>query len=65
MATTSQTPKHDLGSLRISDGQRRGGRKGKAFGLFAAILGGGLLVAGSWFGLTHRKPKVEVIAPRC
>src|SRR5271154_2786667 len=60
MATTSQTPKHDLGSLRISDGQRRGGRKGKAFGLFAAILGGGLLVAGSWFGLTHRKPEVEV-----
>jgi RND family efflux transporter MFP subunit len=60
MATTSQTPKHDLGSLRISDGQRRGGRKGKAFGLFAAILGGGLLAAGSWFGLTHRKPEVEV-----
>src|SRR6202142_1755754 len=60
MATTSQTPKHDLGSLRISGGQRRGGRKGKAFGLFAAILGGGLLAAGSWFGLTHRKPVVEV-----
>src|SRR5271156_3292855 len=60
MATTSQTPKHDLGSLRISDGQRRGGRKGKVFGLFAAILGGGLLLAASWFGLTHRKPEVEV-----
>jgi RND family efflux transporter MFP subunit len=60
MATTSQTPKHDLGSLRISDGQRRGGRKGKAFGLFAAILGGSLLAASIWFGLTHRTPEVEV-----
>jgi RND family efflux transporter MFP subunit len=60
MATGSQSPKPDLGSLRISDGQRRGGRAGKAFGVFAAILGGGLLVGGSWLAFAHHTPVVEV-----
>lgn len=62
MTTSPQTPRHDLGSLRISDGQRKGGRTGKVFGLFAAILGGGLLVGGGWLAITHQKPEVEVAA---
>jgi len=60
MATGSQAPKPDLGSLRIHEGQRKGGRTGKALGLFAAILGGGVLVGGGWLAYTHQKPVVEV-----
>ena len=60
MAAGSQTPKPDLGSLRIHEGQRKGGRTGKALGLFAAILGGGVLVGGGWLAYTHQKPVVEV-----
>lgn len=62
MATGSQTPKPDLGSLRIHEGQRKGGRTGKALGLFAAILGGGVLAGGGWLAYTHQKPVVEVAA---
>jgi len=60
MATSSQTPKHDLGSLRISEGQRRGGRTGKAFGIFAAILGLVVIVSAAVFAFMHQKPVVEV-----
>ncbi len=62
MATGSQTPKPDLGSLRIHEGQRKGGRTGKFFGIFAAILGVVVLVAGGVFALMHQKPVVEVAA---
>jgi RND family efflux transporter MFP subunit len=60
MATSSQPPKHDLGSLRISEGQRRGGRTGKAFGIFAAILGLVVTVSAAVFAFMHQKPVVEV-----
>jgi RND family efflux transporter MFP subunit len=60
MATSSQPPKHDLGSLRISEGQRRGGRTGKAFGIFAAILGLVVIVSAAVFAFMHQKPVVEV-----
>jgi RND family efflux transporter MFP subunit len=60
MATSSQPPKHDLGSLRISEGQRRGGRTGKAFGIFAAILGLVMIVSAAVFAFMHQKPVVEV-----
>ena len=53
MATSSQAPKHDLGSLRISEGQRRGGRTGKAFGIFAAILGLVVIVSAAVFAFMH------------
>ncbi len=46
--------------MRIHEGQRKGGRTGKAFGLFAAILGGVVLVGGGWLAYTHQKPVVEV-----
>ena len=62
MATGSQTPKPDLGSLRIHEGQRKGGRTGKFFGIFAAILGVVVLVAGGVFAFMHQKPVVEVAA---
>jgi RND family efflux transporter MFP subunit len=60
MATSSQAPKHDLGSLRISEGQRRAGRTGKAFGIFAAILGLVVIVSAAVFAFMHQKPVVEV-----
>lgn len=62
MATGSQTPKPDLGSLRIHEGQRKGGRTGKLFGIFAAILGVVVLVTGGVFAFMHQKPVVEVAA---
>jgi RND family efflux transporter MFP subunit len=62
MATGSQAPKPDLGSLRIHEGQRKGGRTGKFFGIFAAILGVVVLVAGGVFAFMHQKPVVEVAA---
>ena len=62
MSTPLQTPRPDLGSLRIKEGQRRGSRAGKAFGIFAAVLGLGILVTGGVFAFMHQKPVVEVAA---
>ena len=60
MSSSSTTPKHDLGSLRISDGQRKGGRTGKAFGIFGAVLGLAVLITGGVLAFMHQKPVVEV-----
>jgi len=60
MSSSSTTPKHDLGSLRISDGQRKGGGTGKAFGIFGAVLGLAVLITGGVLAFMHQKPVVEV-----
>ena len=62
MAIETENPKHDLGSLRISDEQRKGGRTGKIFGIFGAILGVAVLVTGGVLHLMRQKPEVEVAA---
>jgi len=60
MATTSIPPKHDLGSLRIGEAQRKSGNTGKRIGIAAGVL----LVLGAvgfaGFALRVRKPVVEV-----
>ncbi len=60
MATTPIPPKHDLGSLRINEGQRRSGRTGKVFGIIAAVIGVLVIVTGAVFAFRDQKAVVEV-----
>jgi RND family efflux transporter MFP subunit len=62
--STSTPPRHDLGSLRIDDGSRRGGKLGKRLGLFAAALGALVLVGSLLLAFRTQKPVVEVAAAR-
>src|SRR5436305_4189321 len=64
MSTTSTPPKYDLGSLKIDDQLRKRGRAGKWFGIFAAVLGALVIVAGLVFALQSKAPLVEVAAAR-
>jgi RND family efflux transporter MFP subunit len=55
---------HDLGSLRIHDGQRKGGKLGKGFAIFFGLL---IILAGAGAGvyaLFTSKPAVEVAVAR-
>lgn len=63
MTTTPMPPKRDLGSLRIDDRHRQG-KAGKRLGMFAAILGGLVILAGLVAAFKMRKPLVEVAAAR-
>src|ERR1700735_851330 len=60
MATLENSPKHDLGSLRISDSQRKSRKTGKIFGIFAALIGVIVIVTGAVFAFRNQKPVVEV-----
>src|SRR5271156_5828415 len=60
MATLENSPKHDLGSLRINESQRKGRKTGKLFGIFAALIGVVVIVAGVVFAFRNQKPVVEV-----
>src|SRR5882672_3915942 len=62
MSTTP--PRHDLSSLRIADGSRRTSKTGKRLGLFAATLGGLLLLGSLVVAFRTQKPLVEVAAAR-
>lgn len=64
MTTTPMPPKRDLGSLRIDDRHRTQGKAGKRLGMFAAILGGLVILAGLVAAFKTRKPVVEVAAAR-
>lgn len=64
MTTTPMPPKRDLGSLRIDDRHRTQGKAGKRLGMFAAILGGLVILAGLVAAFKTRKPMVEVAAAR-
>ncbi len=61
MASSVSPPKHDLGSLRIQEGQRKGGKAGRVLGIVAALLGVAVLVTGAVFAFHGRKPVVEVV----
>lgn len=62
MATTSGTPKHDLGSLKIHDGQRKDARMGKrlVYALIPLFVLALLVVA--IYALRMQKPTVNVAA---
>jgi len=60
MATSPNPPKADLGSLRISDGQRKGRKAGKIFGIIGALIGVIVIVAGGVLAFRNQKPVVEV-----
>ena len=60
MATTPNPPKHDLGSLRISEGQRKSGKTGKVFGIIAAVIGVLVILTGAVFAFRDQKTVVEV-----
>jgi RND family efflux transporter MFP subunit len=62
--SATMPPRHDLGSLRIDDHSRRGGKLGKRLGLFAAGLGGLVLLGGLLLAFRAQKPVVEVAAAR-
>src|SRR5450432_2916429 len=60
MATPLTSPKHDLASLRIREGERKGGKVGKGLAIFFGLLviGGGISAA--IFTFWKQKPEVEV-----
>ncbi len=62
MATLENSPKHDLGSLRINEGQRKGRKTGKIFGIILAAILVVALVAGATFYSRNSAPVVEVAA---
>ena len=60
MATPLASPKHDLASLRIHEGERKGSKLGKGLAIFfglLVILGG---IAASVYTFWKQKPEVEV-----
>jgi RND family efflux transporter MFP subunit len=60
MATPLGSAQHDLGSLRIHEGQRKGSKLGKGLAIFfggLVILGG---IAGAVYAFWNQKPLVEV-----
>ncbi len=60
MVAPARSPVPDLGSLRIDEGQRKGGKTGKILGFASAALGVAVLIAGAAFALRSQKPVVEV-----
>src|SRR5215510_26294 len=62
--STTMPPRHDLSSLRIDDGSRRGGKLGKRLGIFAAALGVLVLLGSLLLAFRTQKPVVEVAAAR-
>ncbi len=56
--------KPDLSQLRIDERSRKGGRMGKALGLFATVVGALVVVVGLVFALKDQKPSVELATVR-
>jgi HlyD family secretion protein len=54
----------DLGSLKIADGSRRPGNKGKWLGIFSALIGVVVLGGGGYLYVRGQKPIVEVAIAR-
>ncbi|HEY6272813.1 MAG TPA: efflux RND transporter periplasmic adaptor subunit [Terriglobales bacterium] len=64
MTTSSMPPRHDLSALTIDHRSRGGGKAGKRLGLFAAALGGLVLLGGLLVAFRSQRPVVEVAAAR-
>jgi RND family efflux transporter MFP subunit len=61
MATTEIHPKADLGSLRIHDSHRSGGKTGKLLSYASAVLGAIIIIAGLAYAFRNQTPAVEVV----
>src|ERR1035437_11083097 len=64
MVTREDVPTHDLGSLRLHEGQRKGGKVEKGLAIFFGLL---IVVSGVGAGvyaLLESKPAVEVAVAR-
>jgi RND family efflux transporter MFP subunit len=61
MATTEIHPKADLGSLRIQDRHRSGGKTGKVLSYASALLGAVIIIAGLAYAFRNQTPTVEVV----
>src|SRR5580698_122649 len=61
MATTEIHPKADLGSLRIHDSHRTGGKTGKVLSYVSAVLGLVIIIAGIAYAFRNQTPVVEVV----
>ena len=61
MATTEIHPKADLGSLRIHDSHRSGGKTGKLLSYATAVLGAVVIIAGLAYAFRNQTPAVEVV----
>ena len=64
MATRGDASAHDLGSLRIHEGQRKGGKVGKGLAIFFGLL---IILSGVGAGvyaLLESRPAVEVAVAR-
>jgi RND family efflux transporter MFP subunit len=61
MATTEIHAKADLGSLRIQDSHRSGGKTGKVLGYASAVIGAVVVIAGLALGFRNQTPAVEVV----
>src|SRR6266852_5793918 len=62
--STPMPPRHDLSSLRIDDRSRSSGKTGRRLGLFAAVLGGLVLLGSLLLAFRSQTPLVEVAAAR-
>jgi RND family efflux transporter MFP subunit len=60
MATPLGSSQHDLGSLRIHDGQRRGSKVGKGLAIFFGVLVILAGIAGGVYAFWNNKPVVQV-----
>jgi RND family efflux transporter MFP subunit len=61
MATTEIQAKADLGSLRIHDRHRSGGKTGKLLSYASAVLGAIVIIAGLAYAFRNQTPAVEVV----
>jgi RND family efflux transporter MFP subunit len=61
MATTEIHPKADLGSLRIHDSHRSGGKTGKVLSYVSAVIGMVIIIAGIAYAFRNQTPVVEVV----
>ncbi len=60
MASPSETPKHDLSSLRIGETQRKNQKTGKRLGLLAALLILVVIATAAFYAIRDQKPVVEI-----
>ena len=61
MATTEIHPKADLGSLRIHDSHRTGGKTGKVLSYVSAVIGLVIIIGGIAYAFRNQTPVVEVV----